>query len=141
MTGKPRLTLASVTLDSSDAGELATFYKRLLGWKIGAQEPDWVTLRSPDGGAGLSFQTEAAYVAPVWPATPGRPQMLVHLDIVVEDLEAASAHAVAVGATVAQFQPQEHVRVHLDPAGHPFCLHLPKVRLHRPEVPLYPPAA
>ena len=38
------------------------------------------------------------------------------------DLEAAVADAVALGATVATAQPQEHVRVLLDPAGHPFCL-------------------
>jgi hypothetical protein len=50
--------------------------------------------------------------------------MQVHLDIGVEDLDAASAHAVAAGATVAEFQPQDDVRVHLDPAGHPFCLFL-----------------
>ena len=30
--------------------------------------------------------------------------------------------AVAAGATLAEFQPQDHVRVCLDPAGHPFCL-------------------
>jgi hypothetical protein len=27
-----------------------------------------------------------------------------------------------VGAVVAEYQPQRHVRVLLDPAGHPFCL-------------------
>ena len=29
---------------------------------------------------------------------------------------------VALGATLAEHQPQEHVRVLLDPVGHPFCL-------------------
>jgi hypothetical protein len=32
-------------------------------------------------------------------------------------------HAVSLGATVAEFQPQDDVRVMLDPAGHPFCLY------------------
>jgi len=27
-----------------------------------------------------------------------------------------------VGATLADFQPQDDVRVYFDPAGHPFCL-------------------
>ena len=27
-----------------------------------------------------------------------------------------------LGATLAEFQPQDDVRVCLDPAGHPFCL-------------------
>ena len=48
----------------------------------------------------------------------------MHLEIAVDDLEASVAHAVAQGATLAGFQPQEDVRVCLDPAGHPFCLYL-----------------
>jgi Glyoxalase-like domain len=40
----------------------------------------------------------------------------------VDDLDAAVADAVALGARVAAFQPQDNVRVLLDPAGHPFCL-------------------
>lgn len=119
------MTLSGIVLDSPDAQELAAFYQRLLGWSIEQEEADWVKLRAPGGGAGLSFQTEKAYVPPVWPAGDGDPQMMMHLDIEVDDLDRASTHAVAAGATVAQFQPQDDVRVHLDPAGHPFCLFLP----------------
>ena len=118
----PRFTITGVVLDSPDARELAGFYQRLLGWPTGADEKDWVTLRSPSGGAGLSFQTEEAYARPAWPAGPGDQQMMVHLDIKVDDLAAAGEHALAAGATLADFQPQEDVRVYLDPAGHPFCL-------------------
>ena len=50
--------------------------------------------------------------------------MMVHLDVEVDDLRAASAHALAAGAVLADYQPQDHVRVYLDPAGHPFCLFL-----------------
>ena len=118
-----RLSLSSTVLDAPDAPELAAFYERLLGWSRVQDEPDWVTLRAPDSGAGLSFQTEPAYVPPVWPAGPDDPQMSMHLDIRVDDLAAAVDHAVLAGATVADFQPQQHVRVCLDPAGHPFCLY------------------
>jgi len=79
-------------------------------------------VRPPDGGTGLSFQHEPGYAAPVWPAGPGDQQMMTHLDIAVEDLAAAVAWAEQAGATLAGYQPQEHVRVLLDPAGHPFCL-------------------
>jgi hypothetical protein len=48
--------------------------------------------------------------------------MSMHLDIEVDDLEAAVAHAVNVGAEQAEYQPQKNVRMMLDPAGHPFCL-------------------
>jgi catechol 2,3-dioxygenase-like lactoylglutathione lyase family enzyme len=118
----PQMTLTATVLDAPDARDLAGFYRRLLGWTIGQDEPDWVTLRPPGGGAGLSFQTETAYARPTWPAGPGDQQMMMHLDIEVADLEAAGAHALAAGAVLADFQPQELVRVYLDPAGHPFCL-------------------
>jgi len=116
------MTLTAIVLDAPDPRALAAFYQRLLGWAIGQDEPDWVTLRPPDGGPGLSFQTETAYVKPTWPAGPGDQQMMMHLDIEVDDLEAAGAQAIAAGATLAEYQPQDDVRVYLDPAGHPFDL-------------------
>jgi catechol-2,3-dioxygenase len=125
MEQAPTLTLTGVVLDAPDAGALAGFYQRLLGWEIQRDEPGWVVLRAPHG-AGLSFQTEEHYVRPVWPAGPGDPQMSVHLDIAVDDLEVAGQHAAAAGAVLASYQPQEEVRVWLDPAGHPFCLYLPE---------------
>jgi catechol 2,3-dioxygenase-like lactoylglutathione lyase family enzyme len=119
-----RLTLTGINIDAPDANALAGFYRRLLGWTTGMEEPGWVILAPPDGGRTLSFQTESRYVRPVWPAGPGDPQMMMHLEIAVDDLEASVAHAVAQGATLAAYQPQEDVRVCLDPAGHPFCLYL-----------------
>jgi catechol 2,3-dioxygenase-like lactoylglutathione lyase family enzyme len=116
------MRLTAAVLDSPDPRALADFYRRLLGWTVGADDPTWVTLRPSDGAAGLSFQLEKAFVRPTWPAASGAQQMMIHLDIEVDDLEAAGAHAVAVGAELAKYQPQEHVRVYLDPVGHPFCL-------------------
>lgn len=122
MDRRAPMTLTATVLDSPDARSLADFYRRLLGWTVGTDEPDWVTLRAPDGAAGLSFQTESAYVRPSWPARPGGQQMMMHLDVEVEDLDAAQAHAIGEGAVLAEHQPQDDVRVCLDPAGHPFCL-------------------
>ena len=119
----PVFRMSATVLDAPDATALARFYEALLGWQWRSDGPDWVMLKAPDG-AGLSFQTDGAYVRPVWPAAPGDQQMSMHLDIQVDDLEAASAHAVELGAVLADFQPQERVLVHLDPAGHPFCLFL-----------------
>jgi catechol 2,3-dioxygenase-like lactoylglutathione lyase family enzyme len=116
------MRVTSIVLDAPDPQALAAFYRRLLGWEVRSDEPGWVTLRAADGGPGLAFQEESRYVRPVWPAGPGDQQMMTHLDIEVEDLQAATEHAVAAGATLAEFQPQEHVRVLLDPDGHPFCL-------------------
>lgn len=116
--------LTAITLNSPDPSALARFYERLLGWTITTDEDGWVVLPNPAGGIGLSFQTEDLYVRPVWPAKTGEPQMMMHLEIRVDDLEAGSAHAVACGATLADYQPQDDVRVHLDLDGHPFCIYL-----------------
>jgi hypothetical protein len=48
--------------------------------------------------------------------------MMMHLDIAVDDLEEGVAWALEAGAELAPHQPQEGVRVLLDPEGHPFCL-------------------
>lgn len=119
---QPSMTLTATVFCAPDAQELAAFYRRLLGWTTGADEPGWAALSAPGGGAGLSFQTEPAYVRPTWPAGPGDQQMMLHLDIEVDDLDAGGAHALTVGAVLADYQPQDDVRVYLDPAGHPFCL-------------------
>jgi catechol 2,3-dioxygenase-like lactoylglutathione lyase family enzyme len=120
----PRFILTAAVLDTPDPQGLARFYQRLLGWPLGTDDREWATLRPEDGGAGLSFQREEDHVRPVWPAGPGDPRMQVHLDIEVHDLAAAVEAAVAAGAELAEFQPQDDVRVCLDPAGHPFCLYV-----------------
>ena len=117
------LALTTVTLGTPDPATLAHFYADLLGWTaIGEEEPEWVALRNPAGGIGLAFQFEPDHVPPRWPAGPGDQQMMVHLEIKADDLTTATEHAVSCGATVADYQPQDDVRVCLDPAGHPFCL-------------------
>ncbi|MGA5896826.1 VOC family protein [Streptomyces venetus] len=125
------MRLTAATLDAPDARALADFYLRLLpGWRVwrGEDGPDWVHIRPPGGGTGLSFQTEPAYRPPLWPSAPDRQQMMMHLDIEVDDLAAETARAVAEGARLAAFQPQGDVRVLLDPAGHPFCLYTERDR-------------
>ncbi|MGK2947248.1 MAG: VOC family protein [Acidimicrobiales bacterium] len=121
---RPSVRLATVCLDCADAHELAGFYGRLLGWEVTASEPHWVLLRDPAGGTGLSFQAEPDYQPPTWPEAPGAQDKMLHLDLWVDDLDEAVAHAVAAGARLADRQPQDRVRVLLDPAGHPFCLFL-----------------
>ena len=124
MTNPPQLTLTTINIGAPKPGELARFYARLLGWAIRAEEPNWVILKAPGGGVTLSFQTEQFHARPVWPAGPTVQQMMMHLEIRVEDLASACAHAEACGAKMADYQPQDTVRVFFDPAGHPFCLWL-----------------
>jgi catechol 2,3-dioxygenase-like lactoylglutathione lyase family enzyme len=115
--------LSSIVLDAPDAHALAAFYRRLLGYETRTEEPDWVVIGPPGAGTCLSFQTEPEYVPPVWPTrAPGDQQMMLHLDIEVDDLARETARALAEGARLAEYQPQDDVRVLYDPAGHPFCL-------------------
>ena len=118
------LTFTTTTISSPDPPALARFYGHLLGWELGEEEPGWVTLLNPDGGVKLAFHIEDVYTPPVWPSQPGEQIIMEHLDIRVDDLEAACEHAKACGARLADYPPQESVRVHLDPDGHIFCLYL-----------------
>jgi catechol 2,3-dioxygenase-like lactoylglutathione lyase family enzyme len=124
MRGRTRAAFWGAVLEAPDARALAEFYAGLLGWTIAKTEPGWAAVSPPSGVAYLGFQTSPEYVPPVWPAVDGAQQMMMHLDIEVDDLDAAVADAIAAGATLAGHQPQDDVRVLLDPAGHPFCLYL-----------------
>lgn len=61
---RPSRRLATVCVDCADAHVMADFYGHLLGWEVAASEPDWVLMRDPRGGTGLSFQAEANYRRP-----------------------------------------------------------------------------
>jgi catechol 2,3-dioxygenase-like lactoylglutathione lyase family enzyme len=113
-----------VVLECPDASSLARFYAELLGWEVRSEDATWATVAPPDGVAYLACQTSPEYVEPVWPPVEGEQQMMLHLDFEVRDLETGVRHALDLGATLADFQPQENVRVLLDPVGHPFCLYV-----------------
>jgi catechol 2,3-dioxygenase-like lactoylglutathione lyase family enzyme len=135
LSQRPRLDVAALTISAPDPRELAGFYARLLGWPVAVEEPpqpgsapedSWVQLRPPAGAIGprLNFEYERHYTRPVWPSEAGQQHTTVHLDITVGSLETAVAWAEEAGAVLAAYQPQDDVRVMLDPAGHPFCLAL-----------------
>jgi len=108
----------SFVIDCPDAAALGTFYGTMLDWKVEASD-GWADVRSEDGQC-ISFQQVEAYSPPVWPGRDVPQQM--HLDVVVDDLDAAEAAVLGLGATKHEHQPGTTFRVFLDPAGHPFCL-------------------
>ncbi len=112
-----------VVLEAPDPGALLHFWSSILGVPVHHEDDEGGSLDFGEGVGYLAVQKAEVYERPVWPPEPGRPGMQLHLDVEVSDLEAAVAEAVALGATVAEFQPQGDVRVLLDPAGHPFCLY------------------
>jgi Glyoxalase-like domain len=112
-----------VVLDAPDVAVLARFYSQLRGWPIWEETETGAALDAGEGVAYLAIQLNADYVPPAWPAPQGSQQMMQHLDFEVTDLEAETARAMSLGALLPEHQPQENVRVLLDPAGHPFCLY------------------
>ncbi|MBZ2196058.1 VOC family protein [Occultella gossypii] len=124
MTDRPSLTLTTINIGSPDPAALAHFYAELLDWEVARVEETDAYLRNPAGGISVAFQLEDVFTPPVWPNTADHQQMMMHLDIMVTDLDTSVEFALRCGATLAQYQPQEDVRVCVDPHGHPFCLWL-----------------
>jgi len=127
------MAVAAVTIGAADPRGLAAFYAQLLGWPVTASDPGrpgmppedgWAQIQPPAGQSGptLNFEYEAKFTRPVWPAADSSQNSTQHLDIAVTDLDKGVSWALESGATLADFQPQDDVRVMLDPDGHPFCL-------------------
>jgi catechol 2,3-dioxygenase-like lactoylglutathione lyase family enzyme len=127
----------TINMDCPDPQAMARFYGGLLGWEPTAVEPDWVLMRAPDGGTGLSFQQTEGYEPPTWPETPGKQQKMIHLELPVRPkegdyteeegrlaLDEAAQVATELGGTLADHQARPDIRVMLDPSGHPLCLFL-----------------
>ncbi|MER6108640.1 VOC family protein [Streptomyces hirsutus] len=111
--------VGAVVLDCADPRALAGFYAGLVGGTI-KDEGDWVDLQVP-GGPVLAFQEAPGHVPPRWPA-PDHSQQF-HLDLTVEDLDAAEKEVLALGAKPLEAEDRSRsFRVYADPAGHPFCL-------------------
>ena len=108
-----------IVIDCPDAALLADFYATLLDWDT-TVEDGWVDIQPADGSSCISFQQVESYSAPVWPGQEHPQQM--HLDVVVDNLDAGEAGVLGLGAVKAELQPGTTFRVFLDPAGHPFCL-------------------
>ena len=109
-------------IEAPDPAALARFYSQLLGWPIGHEEPGTAIVAPAPEGPYFVFQQAEGFRAPVWPPADGEQRPMMHFDFQVDDLDEAVAEAIELGATLASHQPQENVRVLIDPAGHPFCL-------------------
>ncbi|BBY16044.1 glyoxalase [Mycolicibacterium litorale] len=113
-------TLRSVVVDCRDPKALATFYAGVLGGDVRAEEDDWVVLTEPSGRR-LAFQRSPEHQPPEFPDPSGSQQF--HLDIRVDDVDAAERQVLDLGATrVTEAEEDDDFRVYRDPAGHTFCL-------------------
>jgi predicted enzyme related to lactoylglutathione lyase len=114
----PRTTLTDVMLDCPDAKALSHFYSELLGKPV-TYEADGVAMIGEYGAQPVMFQQVEQYTSPRWP-DPAYPQQ-IHLDVTVQDADAAERAALAIGATRLD-GAGPNWRVYADPAGKPFCL-------------------
>jgi catechol 2,3-dioxygenase-like lactoylglutathione lyase family enzyme len=112
---RPIGRLHHTVLDCPDPVATARFYSALLGLPITYRDEDFVVVAAGDRTSGLAFQRAPGHRPPTWP-DPAVPQQ-IHLDVMVDDLPAASAAVLALGATELAGSG-----VFADPAGHPFCL-------------------
>jgi catechol-2,3-dioxygenase len=109
--------LEVVVLDAADIEQVATFYAQLTGWPVASKDSDWIALQAPDGTQ-VAFQSAPDHVAPQWPGQK-LPQQF-HLDLQIDDHQAAAERAVALGAT--RLADGATWITLADPAGHPFDL-------------------
>src|ERR1051325_4496770 len=97
----------SIVIDCPDPDALAAFWATLLDWKTEVKA-EWVDIRA-DYGQCISFQKVEGYTAPKWPSQEVPQQM--HLDVVVDDLDAGEAAGLELGATTHEHQPGRTFRV------------------------------
>jgi catechol 2,3-dioxygenase-like lactoylglutathione lyase family enzyme len=113
-----------VVIDCPDPLALATFYSALLGQPVTYNSADWVVVSDGSNASGLAFQLAPDHQPPQWP-DPNHPQQF-HLDVMVEDIDAADEPTLALGAVKLDggrsVDRNLNFQAYADPAGHPFCL-------------------
>lgn len=114
-----------IVFDARDLEAESTFWAGLLGGQI-HRDDDWHSI-VVDGEWVMGVQLAPDHEPPVWPDGPQQQQ--VHVDLHVDDLEAAGQLAQSLGGRLLQ-PPQrpadnpggtERFAVYASPAGHPFC--------------------
>jgi len=114
-----------VVFDARDVEAESTFWAGLLDGEVFRDE-GWHSV-AVDGKWVIGVQHAPNHVSPDWPS--GAQQQQMHLDLHVDDLEAAGRRAIQLGARQLQVAKapadnpdgDERFAVYASPAGHPFC--------------------
>ena len=118
----PLVEAGYLVLDCLEPEKLAVFYKELLAAEETDATANRVEIRGADGTR-LAFRRDVNATPPSWP----RPEnsLQVHLDFLVEDLDAVERKVIELGGrpldTKVAPGPFEE-RGYADPAGHSFTL-------------------
>ena len=118
-----RINHQVVVFDAADLAAESSFWAGVLDGTVDAED-DWHMV-FVDGAPRVGVQRAPNHVAPDWP--DGTPEQQIHLDLWVDDVEAAHDRVTSLGARVlkpASEDPDtpDNFQVYADPAGHPFCL-------------------
>ena len=117
-----KINSQSVVLDAADLDAESTFWAGVLGGTVEAED-DWHMVLV-DGQARVGVQLAPNHVPPDWPH--GAPEQQIHLDLWVDDFDAAHDEVMSLGAKLLQSAADndepDSFQVYADPAGHPFCL-------------------
>jgi predicted enzyme related to lactoylglutathione lyase len=111
-----------VVFDAADLAAESSFWAGVLDGTVDAEERWHMVM--VDGMPRVGVQLSPDHVPPDWP--DGSPPQQIHLDLWVEDFDAAHERVVSLGAKL--LKPAEDgdsadsFQVYADPAGHPFCL-------------------
>lgn len=112
-----------VAFDAAELEPESTFWAAVLGGTVDVDD-DWHMVIDAGGTPRIGVQLAPDHVPPDWP--DGSPPQQVHLDLWVDDLQAAHDEVVALGARLLQaaddLDADKGWQVYADPAGHPFCL-------------------
>lgn len=110
-----------IVFDAADLAAESSFWAGVLGGTVDVDD-GWHMVMV-DGAPRVGVQLAPDHVPPDWPH--GNPQQ-VHLDLWVEDIDAAHAQVMSLGArllaTAENGDTPDDFQVYADPAGHPFCL-------------------
>jgi hypothetical protein len=114
-----------VVFDASDIGAESKFWAGILGGTV-VSDDDWHDI-VVDGEWVMGVQLAPNHMTPTWPTGPQQQQ--VHLDLHVDDMEAAGRLAIELGGHQLQevTRPDDNpdgdemFAVYASPAGHPFC--------------------
>ncbi|MFD7769235.1 VOC family protein [Streptomyces sp. NPDC059787] len=110
----------TVDFDCPDPAGPARFYGNALGLPVVCSSDDFILL-GRENPPGPGFIRVADYRPPTWPDLAQGKQ--AHMELGVDDPDAAHARMPALGAMEPPVQPHPgQRRVLLDPAGHPFCI-------------------
>lgn len=121
-----RIIRRVLVFDARDIAAESRFWAGLLGGSV-HEDDGWHSV-VVDGEWVIGVQAAPDHVPPQWPGGPQQQQL--HLDLHVDDLDAAQRLARDLGARMLQppRRPADNpdgdeiFTVYASPAGHPFCL-------------------